>query len=205
MHILAFRKKLWYSHCDFSLNLLHGQMAQIYIDHLSRPETKYLALEKSLEQSTLKPCDFWAEEVLKAGRPDCLNITSPRKWHSNIFKFLQENVSGLDKKAPAHFYTILEIVVCKHYVVRPLHSSQIVCQHLLDLSFCTEKFQRSFGNDLLSQFSLFLLEPQEAKSDLPMTNWARLRVFSGHKCNSLTSLDFSLYNCTTGAPKRRTQ
>ena len=48
--------------------------------------------------------------------------------------------------------------------------SKIVCQYLLDLSYCIDKFQRSFGKDLLPQFPLFLLEPQEAKSDLPMTN-----------------------------------
>ena len=31
-------------------------------------------------------------------------------------------VSQLVKKAPAHFYPTLEVVICKNYVVRPLHS-----------------------------------------------------------------------------------
>ena len=44
------------------------------------PQTKWprkqkdLALEKFLEQTTLKPCDFWAGEALKAQRRDCRNI-----------------------------------------------------------------------------------------------------------------------------------
>ena len=38
-------------------------------------KTKNVALEKFLEQTTLKPCDFWAREALGARRRDCLKIT----------------------------------------------------------------------------------------------------------------------------------
>ena len=34
-------------------------------------KTKNVALEKFLEQTTLKPCDFWAEEALEAQTQDC--------------------------------------------------------------------------------------------------------------------------------------
>ena len=38
-----------HSHCAFSSNLFHGQIAQIYIVHLSTPENKNVALEKFLK------------------------------------------------------------------------------------------------------------------------------------------------------------
>ena len=53
-------------------------------------KTKNVALEKFLEQTTLKPCDFWAGEALEAQKRDCLNITSAQKWHSNIFQISAE-------------------------------------------------------------------------------------------------------------------
>ena len=47
-------------------------------------------------------------------------------WPENeilsFFKFLQKKVSRLVKKAPAHFYPTLGVVICKNHVVRPLHS-----------------------------------------------------------------------------------
>ena len=39
-----------------------------------------------------------------------------------FFKFLQKKVSQLVKKAQAHFYPTLGVVICKNHVVRPLHS-----------------------------------------------------------------------------------
>ena len=45
---------------------------------------KYLALEKFLEQTTLKPCNFWAWEALEARMRDCLHITMAQKCHSAI-------------------------------------------------------------------------------------------------------------------------
>ena len=53
-------------------------------------KTKNVALEKFLEQTTLKPCNFWAGEALDAGRQDCLNITLAQKWHSDIFQISAE-------------------------------------------------------------------------------------------------------------------
>ena len=53
-------------------------------------KTKNVALEKFLEQTTLKPCDFWAGEALEAQTWDCLNITSAQKWHSDIFQISAE-------------------------------------------------------------------------------------------------------------------
>ena len=50
------------------------------------PKNKNVALEKFLKQTTLKPCNFWAEEALEAPRQDCLNITTAQKWHSSIFQ-----------------------------------------------------------------------------------------------------------------------
>ena len=38
-------------------------------------ETKNVALEKFFEQTTLRPCDFWAGEALEAWSQDCLNKT----------------------------------------------------------------------------------------------------------------------------------
>ena len=78
---------------------------------------KNVALEKVLEQTTLKLCDFWAGEALEAWKQDCLNITLAHKWHSAIFQIFRH-----DKKAPAHFYEIFGVVICKNHVARPLHS-----------------------------------------------------------------------------------
>ena len=39
-----------------------------------------------------------------------------------FFKFLKKKVSRLDKKAPAHFYTILGVVICTNCVAGPLDS-----------------------------------------------------------------------------------
>ena len=49
-------------------------------------KTKNVALEKFLEQTTLKPLDFIAGEALEAQRRDCLNFILAQKWHSDIFK-----------------------------------------------------------------------------------------------------------------------
>ena len=48
-------------------------------------KTKNVALEKFLEQTTLKPCDFWAGKALEAQMRDFLNITLAQKWYSAIF------------------------------------------------------------------------------------------------------------------------
>ena len=48
-----------------------------------------------------------------------------------FFKFLQKKVSRLEKKAPAQFYTILGVVICKNHVARPLHSFNKCSKSLL--------------------------------------------------------------------------
>ena len=53
-------------------------------------KTKNVALEKFLEQTILKPCDFWAGEALEAQMRGCLNITLAQKWHSYIFQISAE-------------------------------------------------------------------------------------------------------------------
>ena len=57
----------------------------IAIHKLSDSENKNVALEKSLQQTNLKPCDFWAGEALEARTRDCLNITLAQKWQSTLF------------------------------------------------------------------------------------------------------------------------
>ena len=53
-------------------------------------KTKNVALEKFLEQTTLKPSYFWAGEALEAWKRDYLNITPAQKWHSDIFQISAE-------------------------------------------------------------------------------------------------------------------
>ena len=43
-------------------------------------KTKNLAIEKFLEETTLKPSNFWAGEALEAWKQGCLNITLHLLW-----------------------------------------------------------------------------------------------------------------------------
>ena len=64
--------------------------------------TENVSLEKFLEETTLKPCDFRAGESLEARARDCLNITLAQKWHSDIFQISAEKSSqAWQKKFPA--------------------------------------------------------------------------------------------------------
>ena len=69
-----------------------------------------------------KPAVFEQERPQKPGH----GTISTLHWLKNdilpFFKFLQKKVSQLVKKAPAHFYPTLGVVICKNHVVRPLHS-----------------------------------------------------------------------------------
>ena len=65
---------------------------------------------------------FEQERPQKPGGETVSTLHRPKNDISTFFKFLQKKVSRLDKKAPAHFYTILGVVICKNHVVRPLHS-----------------------------------------------------------------------------------
>ena len=78
------------SHCAFSSNLFQGQITQISIDQMNSPENKNVALEKFLDQTTLKPSNFWAGETLAARTLGFLNIILAQKWHSVIFQLSTE-------------------------------------------------------------------------------------------------------------------
>ena len=75
------------SHTAFSSNFFHGQIAQIYIDHLSGYENE------KCSPWNKTPCYFWAGEALEARTQGCLNVTSAQKWHSVIFQISAEKVS----------------------------------------------------------------------------------------------------------------
>ena len=62
-------------------------MSTIWVDQKARN----LALEKFLQQSTLKPGHFWPGEALERTR-DCFNITLAQKDILAFFKFLQKIV-----------------------------------------------------------------------------------------------------------------
>jgi hypothetical protein len=49
------------THCAFSSNLFHGQIAQIYIDHLSGMKTKNVALKKLMNETPSNPDTFEQE------------------------------------------------------------------------------------------------------------------------------------------------
>ena len=53
-------------------------------------KTKNVAIEKFLEQNTLKTCGFWAGEALEAWTWDYFNITVAQKWRSAIFQISAE-------------------------------------------------------------------------------------------------------------------
>ncbi len=61
-------------------------------------KTKNVAIEKFLEETTLKPCDFWAGKALEAWKRDCLNITLAQKGYSAIFQISVSLVTQLVDK-----------------------------------------------------------------------------------------------------------
>ena len=68
------------------------------------------------------PATFEQERPQKPGSETVSTLHRPKNDIPTFFKFLQKKVSRLDKKAPAQFYTILGVVICKNHVARPLHS-----------------------------------------------------------------------------------
>ena len=111
------------SHCTFSSNLFHGQIAQIYIDHLSGHENNKCSPWKVDEEITLKPCYFWAGEDLESRTRGCLNITSAQIWRSGIFSnFCRKKFLGLTKKLLHFFCIVLGVVIFKNHVAKPLDS-----------------------------------------------------------------------------------
>ena len=68
------------------------------------------------------PQTFEQERPQKPGGETVSTLHRPKNEIPTFLKFLQKKVSRLDKKAPAHFYTILGVVICKKHVARPLYS-----------------------------------------------------------------------------------
>ena len=125
---------LIYSSCAFSSNLYHGQIAQIYIDHLSGHENKKCSPWKVVAPTILKPLYLWAGEALDARTRGCLHITLAQKWHSGIFQISAEKVSQPDEIIVLHslnqssgFATwILQIKNPKNYIKKK--SAGAFCQ-----------------------------------------------------------------------------
>ena len=83
---------------------------------------KYVAIGHFLEQTTLQPTVFEQERPQKPGTGTISRLHGLKNDILSFFKFLQKKVSQLVKKAQAHFYPTLGVVICKNHVVRPLHS-----------------------------------------------------------------------------------
>ena len=76
-----------------------------------------------VDSSNIYRTSEWTREPKNVAQMrDCQQLHWPRNDIPTFFKFLLNKVSRLDKKAPAHFYTILGVVICKNHVARPLHS-----------------------------------------------------------------------------------
>ena len=73
---------------------------------------------------------------LKPKNETISTLHQPKNDILPFFKFLQKKVFRLDKKAPAYFYTILGVIVCKNHVARPLHSFN-KCRKIILLSLET--------------------------------------------------------------------
>ena len=83
---------------------------------------KNVATDHFLEQTTLQPTVFEQERPQKPGTGTISTLHGLKNDVLSFFKFLQKKVSQLVKKAQAHFYPTLGVVICKNHVVRPLHS-----------------------------------------------------------------------------------
>ena len=80
------------------------------------------SLNSFWNKPTSNPATFEQERPQKPGHNTVSILHWPKNDIPTFFKFLQKKVSRLDKKAPAKFYTILWVVICKYHVARPLHS-----------------------------------------------------------------------------------
>ena len=111
------------AHCFVSSNSFHGQITQKAVHQISDPENK--------------KCSHW--NFFGTNHPQNLRFLSrrgprsldmrlsqhyigPKMTFRHFSNFCRKKVSRLDKKAPAQFYTILGVVICKNHVARPLHS-----------------------------------------------------------------------------------
>ena len=107
-----------------------------------------------------KPATFEQERTQKPRGETFSTLHLPINDIPTFFKFLQKKVSRLDKKAPAHFYTILGLVICKNHVARPLLSFNKCRKYFLsslEIIFCRnlKNFGMSFqANVMLRQSRL---------------------------------------------------
>ena len=85
-------------------------------------KTKNVALEKLIKKTPSNPATFEQERPQRPGHEAVSTLHRPENDTLAFFKFLQKKVSRLDKKAPAHFCTVLGVVICKNHVAKPLDS-----------------------------------------------------------------------------------
>ena len=94
------------------------------------------------------PGTFEQERPQKPGHETVSALHPPKNDILTFFKFMQKKVSRVDNKAPAHFYTILGVAICKNHVGRPLHSFN-KCRKFL-LSSLETFFCRNLKNGRMS-------------------------------------------------------
>ena len=68
------------------------------------------------------PLTFEQERPKKPGGETVSTLHCPKNDITTYFKFLQKKVYRRDKIAPAHFFIIFGVVICKNQVARPLNS-----------------------------------------------------------------------------------
>ena len=98
------------------------------------------------------PATFDQERPQKPGLETVSRLRQPKNDTLPFFKFLQKEVSWLDNKSPAQFYTSLGVVICKNNVARPLHSFNKCRKFLLsslETFFCRNL--KNVGMSFLSQ------------------------------------------------------
>ena len=131
LNIMAW-KCLSSSHCAFSSNLFHGQIAQIKTVTVKKiPDTivfyycvwylfncnnlyirpsEWIWKQKCSpwkvdELTTLKRSYFWAGEALEAQKRGCFYITLAHEWHSGIFQISTESFSAWQKSSCTFLYS----------------------------------------------------------------------------------------------------
>ena len=76
-----------------------------------------VALEKLMNKSPSNPATFEQERPKRPEQEIVSTLHRPKNDILPFFRFLQKKVFRLDKKAPAHFYTTLGVVICKHHSI----------------------------------------------------------------------------------------
>ena len=107
------------------------------------------------------PQTFEQERPQKPRGETISTLNRPKNNVPTFFKFLLKKVSRLDKKAPAHFYTILGVVICKKHVARPLYSFNKSRKSLLS------SLEFFFGRNLKNVGMSFLVQCNVETAMLP--------------------------------------